>query len=198
MDLPGRNDPVAAWEASQAYERTQKTAATRAHRAASADERRRERAASRAARAARHGTRPVKSSRVEAEPSAGEVARRMAAKRRALGWWTAFAMLLAWVGSLPLTYAMYREPDDSPMWTAHLIFGMPTVVSGFALVWFLSTVPAPGPTFRRILGAVLLAPLFLVIGVLVFLFTAGFGSWAFAWFLSWQGTPPSTPAGERA
>lgn len=131
-----------------------------------------------------------------AAASPGHVVRTTPKRWWALGWWTAFAMLLAWLGSLPLTYAMYRETGESPMWTSHLILGMPTVVSGVALVTFLFTVPAPSPRFRRILRAVLLAPPFLAIGVLVFLFTAGFGSWAFAWFLSRQRTSATAAAEE--
>jgi hypothetical protein len=185
MDRPGRYDPVAGQQARQAYERAQSKAAKRARRTALADDRQRQGAARKAAGAAHQGRAPRFTAsapvvRARKRPIAGE------GKQRSLGWWTVFAMLLAWFGSLPLTVAMYADPEGSPMWTTHLIVGMPTVVSLVALLRFLFAVPTPKPTFARILGAVLLAPLFLVIGVLVFLFTAGFGSLVFAWILRQQ------------
>lgn len=105
-------------------------------------------------------------------------------------------MLLGWLCSLPLTASYYLDRDDSPLWVVHLLVGVPTVVSMVTLVWFLYTVPTPRPTFGRILLAVLLAPLFFVVGLLAFLFTIGIGSLVFAWFLWRQGRLSSPSTGE--
>ena len=185
MDHPGRYDHVAGRQARQAYERAQAKAVNRARRRALAEEGQRQGAARKVVEAAHQAraprltaSAPVVRAKAQSWPGEG--------KQWSLGWWTVFAMLLAWLGSLPLTGAMYADPDGSPMWTTHLIVGMPAVVTLVALLRFLFAVPAPKPTLARILGSVLLAPLFLVIGVLVFLFTAGFGSLVFAWILRQQ------------
>jgi hypothetical protein len=118
-------------------------------------------------------------------------------KRWALGWWTAFAMLLAWLGSLPFTVAVYGDPGSPGLWVTHLLVGMPTVVSLLALLRFLLTVPAPRPTVRRVGGALLLTPVFLFAGMLAFLFTAGLGSLGLAWLLWRQGRSAAASTGER-
>jgi hypothetical protein len=190
MDSPGRFDEDAGWQARQAFERAQAKAAKRAQRMALAEERRRQRVATRTAGASHQAPTPGTTSSL-AVSSSGDVPEAGERKRWALGWWTAFAMLLAWLGSLPFTGAVYGDLGDSGLWAMHLLVGMPTVVSLLALLWFLFTVPTPRPTVRRVGGALLLAPLFLLGGMLVFLFTAGLGSLGFAWFLWWQGRPPS-------
>lgn len=196
MDSPSRYDRDAGWQARQAYERAQVKAAKQAHRPAVAEKLRGPRAATRAARASHQGSATGTTSS-QTVFSAGTAAEMGGKNRWALGWWTTFAMMLAWLGSIPFTIAVYADLGDSGLWAMHLLVGMPTVVSGLALLWFLLTVPAPTPTVRRVLGALLLAPFFLVVGMLAFLFTIGLGSLVFAWLLWRQGRPPSACTGEQ-
>ena len=120
------------------------------------------------------------------------------AKRRALGWWTVLAMLLAWFGSLPLSVAYHGEPNDSTAWVDHWIVTLPTIVSLPAMLWFLWKVPAPRPSVGRVVKTVLLAPVFLGIGLLLFLFTLGIGSFVFVWILLWQTKVASPTMEEKA
>jgi hypothetical protein len=196
MDSLGRFDLDAVWQAREAFERAQAKAAKQAQRRALAEERRRLRVATKAARAARRRSAPETTSGL-AVASASDLPEQGRKKRWALGWWTAFAMLLAWLGSLPFTVALYVDPRDPGLWVMHLLVGLPTVVSLLALLRFLHTVPAPRPTVRRLGGALLLAPVFMFAGMLAFLFTAGLGSLGFAWFLWWQGGPAAASTGEE-
>lgn len=196
MDTPFWYSHDAGREARQVHEKAQEKAARKANRLKVAEERRRARAASRGAKATRHGT-PVPQVSSAITETVSAVAMPGRRRRWVLGWWTVFSMLLAWLCSLPLTASYYADRGDSPLWVVHWLVGMPTFVSLVALVWFLCTVPTPRPTIGRILVAVLLAPLFLVVGLLTFLFTAGLGSLVFAWLLWRQGTPPAPFAGEH-
>lgn len=196
MELPGLHDHLADHQAKQAYERQQARLARRARWVALAEERRLQRAGSPAERAAGRRRFAGLTTRVGAAP-AGDAADMDGHRRWALGWWTVFAMLLAWLGSLPISYSAYVEMSEPPIWPLHLLVGMPTVVTMVSIVRFLLTVPAPRPTLGRVAGALLLAPIFLMVGIPLFLFTIGFGSLGFAWFLWWQGRPPSASMGEQ-
>lgn len=181
-----RFDDLAAQQAKTAYESAQRKAEARARRVALADERRAARLAERALRKAERDAR-VKgiSGAVSKAPSmvAPELQRVSAPTQRTIGWWTVMAMLLAWVGSLPLSIADFNQSDDSPAWFDHWVVTMPTIVSLAAMLWFLWRVPTPRPSLLRLAGTVVVAPVFLVVGVLSFLFTLGIGSFVFAWIL---------------
>lgn len=180
-----RFDDLAAQQAKTAYESAQRKAEARARRVALADERRAARALRRAERDAR-----VKgeSGAFSKPPSmvAPELQRVSAPTQRTIGWWTVMSMLLAWVGSLPLSIADFNQSDDSPAWFDHWVVTMPTIVSLAAMLWFLWRVSTPRPSLLRLAGTVVLAPVFLVVGVLSFLFTLGIGSFVFAWILNRQ------------
>ena len=164
MDSPFRFDAAAGRAAMRAYAQWQR------------------RADITALREARRGARERRAERGRARES-----EHLQAWRWTLGWWTGFAMLLAWCGSVPLTIAIYAEQSEVNLWGLNLIVGMPTVVSLLALLRFLCRARRTKPTAGRVLGAVLSAPLLLAVGLLAFLFSAGLGAIVFAWFLSRHG-----------
>ncbi len=98
------------------------------------------------------------------------VGRRLLSRR--LGWWFVFAMFLAWCGSLPLSALAYR--DLGATWGNHYVIAAPTIVTFGALCYFLIEVE-PTPFRGRQLVAVLLAPVFLLGGIVAHLLTCGIG-----------------------
>ena len=129
--------------------------------------------------------------------SAAYLARRRASRssngaQRELGWWVVVAMLLAWLLSLPFSFAYLNKPEDSMASVDHLVVTMPTVISLLGISWFLWRVPPTRPSLGRLAMAIGLAPIFLIVGMISFLLTAGFGSFVFALVLWHQAGVAST------
>ena len=98
----------------------------------------------------------------------------------------------------PLSVAYSPNPSDSRPWVDHLLVddAHGRELPGAGLVPVEGSRPR-GQRVGRVAGTVVLAPIFLTVGVLAFLFTVGIGSLVFAWILWWQTQVASTAKGSR-